>query len=317
MRISVCLTVILQLSWVLMSCNASGQNEPEPYESSHDFHLSNTLSRYPYPAFGDNERSKPRPAPFGIATDWITDSENGLSTTQVNVAIPLLTLGTPPPLVKIGFAYTDLFAAEAFGLPHELFEYSLGLSFVRPINERWTIRSVLGVGFATDNENTSSDAWQFRGGAFAIYKQHEQLSWTFGALATGRDDLPVIPAIGAVWQPNYFTRVDFLFPRPKINFLLHDNSARQQWAYFGFGINGNTWAFERPAVGDDRLTYKDLRVVVGWESRPSASAGRPFALGKTILVEIGYVFSRELEFENETRGEDLDDGFVIGVATKF
>lgn len=274
-------------------------------------------NQYPYPSEIVEPESRPKPTPFRFDAEWITDSETGLATAEANVTVPLLAFGTPPPLVKVGFAYTDLFAADSFGIPNELYEYSIGLSWVRPINDRWTIRTLLGVGLATDNENTSSDAWQFRGGVFGIYQRNETLSWTLGALATGRDDLPVIPAVGAVWQPNEHTRFDFLFPQPKVNFLLTEDGARQHWGYLGFGINGNTWAYERAGMVDDRLTYKDLRVVLGWESRPKASAGMPFALGRTLRLELGYVFSREFEFERETRVEDLGDGLVMGFSTKF
>jgi len=259
----------------------------------------------------------PRRPPVGFQAEWITDADTGLATAKVDTTLPLLMFGTPPPLVKVGFAYTDLFAAESLGLPDDLYEYSIGLAWVRPINDRWTVRAMLGVGFATDNQNTSSDAWQFRGGVFAMYERNERLKWTFGAFATGRDDLPVIPAVGAVWQPNPCTRVDLLFPQPKVNCLISDDGSRQQWAFLGAGINGTTWAYEQPGMIDDRLTYKDLRIVIGWESRPSASAGMPFALGKTMRVELGYAFSRELKFENETRVEDLDDGLMLGISTKF
>ena len=173
------------------------------------------------------------------------------------------------------------------------------------------------MGFATDNLNTSSDAWQFRGGVFGIYKRNENLSWTFGALSTGRDDLPVIPAIGAVWLPASNVRFDLTFPKPRVNFLIGGNESRQQWVYFGGGINGNTWGYERAGMVDDRLTYKDVRLVAGWESRPTTSARTPFAIGRTIQAEIGYVFSREFEFESETRVEELDDSFVAGLSTKF
>ena len=37
----------------------------------------------------------------------------------------------------------------------------------------------------------------------------------------------------------------------------------------------------------------------------------------SIRAEIGYVFSREFEFEDEVRIEELGDSFVFGVSTKF
>lgn len=314
-----CLALIC-LSPEMVTCNASTALDPQAQSQaeSDSSNLQPASEAYAYPAFSDIEKAQPpRRPPVGFTAEWITDSDTGLATAKVDTTLPLLMFGTPPPLVKFGFAATDLFAAESLGLPDNLYEYSVGLAWVRQINQRWTVRTMLGVGMATDNQNTSSDAWQFRGGAFAIYERSEQWKWTFGALATGRDDLPVIPAIGAVWQPNPFTRVDLLFPQPKINLLLSDDGARQQWAYFGFGINGTTWAYEQPGMIDDRLTYNDRRVVVGWESRPSASGGMPFAMGKTIKAEIGYAFSREFEFENETRVETLGDSVLFGISTKF
>ena len=276
------------------------------------------LQAYPYPSRDFMAEEKPqRRLPFTLRSEWLTDSDSGLVTAEVDAKFPLLGFQTPPPLVKVGIAFTDLFAAESFDLPEELYQYSIGLAWVRPLNDRWTVRTMLGVAMATDNQNTSSDAWQFRGGVFAMYKRDEQLTWTFGALAMGRDDLPVIPAIGAVWQPNPSTRVDLLFPQPKINRLVWDDGSRQQWAYIGFGINGNTWAYERTTLGDDRLTYKDLRMVIGWEMRPSASAGMPYATGRVIRAEVGYAFSREFEFESETRVEDLGDGLMLGFSTRF
>jgi hypothetical protein len=314
------LSALSYLSIGFITCNACVALEPQFHDPSHA-NLSEPQAEsesYSYPTSSNLEQANPsRRPPVGFKAEWITDSDTGLANAKVDTTLPLLMFGTPPPLVKVGFAYTDLFAAESLGLPDELYEYSIGLAWVRPINERWIMRTMLGVGFATDNQNTSSDAWQFRGGAFAIYERSEQLKWTLGALATGRDDLPVIPAVGAVWQPNPCTRVDLLFPQPKVNLLISDDGSRQQWAYLGFGINGNTWAYEQPGMIDDRLTYKDQRVVMGWESRPSASAGMPFALGRTMRAEIGYAFSREFEFENETRVEYLGGGLMLGISTKF
>lgn len=262
--------------------------------------------------------SAPRPmAPFGLTTEWIPANDSGLVSTEANATLPLLFLGSPPPLVKIGFRYTDLFAAEDFGLAGSLYEYTVGISGIRRINERWMIRTMLGVGFATDNLNTSSDSWQFRGGMFGIYQPNEKLNLTFGALATGRDDLPVIPAIGAVWMPHDAIRYDFMFPKPRVNFLLGGDSQRQHWAYLGCSINGTTWGYERSPGIDDRLTYKDFRIIAGWESRPTASARTPFSIGRTIQAEIGFAVGREFEFIQESRIEELGDSFVIGVSTKF
>ncbi len=263
-------------------------------------------------------KDHPRRPPVGWRAEWITDPQCGLATTDVHATVPLLGLaGSPPPLIKVGFAYTDLFAADSVGIPRQLFEYSIGMTWIRPCNHRWTVLSMVGAGMATDNQNRSSDAWQFRGGVFGIYEHSPQWKWTFGALATGREDLPVIPAVGVVWQPDRDYRVDLTFPRPQFNWLISENGTRQQWAFFGAGINGTTWACESAGMVDDRLTYRDLRVVAGWESRPTSNSGMPVPMGKTLRAEIGYAVARQFEFENENRQQDLEDSFLMGITTKF
>ncbi|QEG23319.1 hypothetical protein MFFC18_32160 [Mariniblastus fucicola] len=261
---------------------------------------------------------RPRGIPIGLESAWIVDSETGLSTQSANLKLPLLRgFGTPPPIVKIGFAYTDLSTPDSLGLPNDLYEYSIGLSTIRKIRERWMLRTMLGMNFATDNENRSSDAWRFTGGVFAIHQKSPQLSWTFGAIALGRSDLPVVPAIGAVWLPRPGTRVDLILPNPKVNFLVADNGQRQQWCYLGGGLNGNTWGYERPGFGDDTLTYSDLRIVAGWESRPSAPANQPYVPGRKFGIEAGYAFSRDLEFEDEAIELSLDDALIFRINTRY
>lgn len=255
--------------------------------------------------------------PVGMKVEWIADSETAMANANFNFSLPLLFIGTPPPIVKLGVDYTSLQTPESFGIPEDLFEYSVGIASFRKLNERWSVRSILGVGLATDNENRSSDSWRFRGGIFATYSRNDNVKWTFGGLAMGRQDLPVIPVIGAVWQPNPAVRVDLVYPQPRINRLLFDDGARQQWVYFGGGTSGSTWGYQQFEAIDDQLTYSDLRIVFGWESRPAGSSGMPFVRGKTTQFELGYVFSRQLEFEQDTRQEFLGDALMLSLSTKF
>ena len=264
------------------------------------------------------EPTRPRGIPISLGAEWISGSELDLTTYDTSVKLPiLLRRKSPPPIVKIGFDYTDFSNAEQFGIPEDLYEYSIGLSWVRKLNDRWAVRTMLGVGMATDNLNISSDAWQFRGGVFAMYEANPQWTWTLGAIALGRRDLPVLPAVGAVWLPNETTRVDLLMPNPKANFLLADDGRRQQWAYVGAGLNGNSWAFESPDGIDDVMTYGDARLVCGWESRPTAPPGAPFVLGRKFNVELGYSFSRDLEFENGDSEVSLEDALLFRLSTSY
>ena len=220
-------------------------------------------------------------------------------------------------MIRVGFTYTDLIDAEAFGLPASLYQYSIGGSWVRPIKDRWMVRSMLGVALATDNSNTTSEAWQFRGGVFAVYEPNEKWQWVIGAIAIGRNDIPVVPAAGVIWKPRTDLRFDLTLPKPRISKLMADNGSRQQWGYVGMGLNGGTWAYRRVDGIDDQLTYGDWRVVAGWESLPTPLPGSRFTVGRKLGLEIGYVFSRDLEFSGDSPDISLTDAVMLGITTRF
>lgn len=251
-------------------------------------------------------------------SEWLTSSDFDLSRHDLRVTVPTFPFfGPPPPMISLGFAYTDLVDAGAFGLPGELFEYSVGLSWVRPIKERWMVRSMFGVALATDNKNTTSDAWQFRGGVFAVYEPNENWQWVFGAIAIGRNDLPVVPAVGVIWKPRPDLKIDLTFPKPRISKLFAETESRQKWGYVGMAIGGGTWAYERVDQTNDQLTYGDWRVVAGWESLPTPVAGARFTMGRKLGLEIGYVFSRDLEFSSGAPDIPLSDAVTLGITTRF
>ncbi len=220
---------------------------------------------------------------FGLSAEWQAESSDvELACYDFNVQIPTFPIfGPPPPFVTGGFSYTDLHAPAPLDLPSGLYDYSLGFSWMRPLKERWMLRLMFSTAIATDGQNTTRDAWQYRGGFFALYQPNQEWTWIFGALALGRNDIPVVPAVGAIWQPNPALRVELTLPQPKIAFLLIDQGPRQQWGYVGAGLNGGTWAYERTGGIDDQLTYGDWRVVLGWESTPTPEPGVPFTRGAT------------------------------------
>lgn len=264
------------------------------------------------------QRKLMRPS-FAFASEWQAETDNvGLASYDASVKFPTFPLfGPPPPFINIGFSYTDIDAPTVLGLPTELFETELGLAWMRRINERWMMRFMAGASFATDGNNSTSDAWRFRGGVFALYRRNPEWTWTFGAMALGRNDLPVVPAIGVIYQPNPAIRFDLIMPRPRISFLLADNGPRQQWGYLGAALNGTTWGVEGANRTDDQLTYGDFRAVIGWESTPTQERGMPFTRGRKWGAEIGYVFSRDFEWENDGSKIRLADTLMLRGSVSF
>ena len=256
---------------------------------------------------------------FSFAAEWQAETNDvGLTLYDAGMTFPVYPLfGPPPPIVSLGFAYTNLDAPPSAGLPVNLYQSDLGLAWIRRLNERWMIRLMAGASFNTDGKNHSSDAWRIRGGVFALYQRDLKWTWTFGAIALGRNDLPVLPAVGVIYQPHPAIRFDLVMPRPRLSLLLADHGPRQQWGYIGLGLNGSTWGVERADGANDQLSYGDFRAVIGWESTPTSEPGLPFTRGRKLAAEIGYVFSRDFEWENEGLKVGLDDTLILRGSVSF
>ena len=225
--------------------------------------------------------------------------------------------GPPPPIITCGYSSTQIDGPDGLDLPSNLHEFSLGVGWMRPINEKWMARLMLSGAFASDLENNSSDAWQVRGGGFALYRPNDRWSFAFGVLATGRDDLPVLPALGAIWEPTRVTRVNLMMPTPRASFLLRETETRQHWGYIGGGITGGTWAYNRVGANGDRISYNEFRLTLGWELTPPRLPGTFVPSGKTFSAEIGYAFGRNFEFESNAPDITFDDAVMFRTQFSF
>ncbi|WP_166830844.1 DUF6268 family outer membrane beta-barrel protein [Thalassoroseus pseudoceratinae] len=251
--------------------------------------------------------------------EWLPSTGGfGISSYGAAIKVPMYPIfGPPPPLIQFRYERTDFQSPSELGLPDDVLDLVVGISWVRRINDRWTVRTMGSVAFASDGDNTSSDAWQFRGGAFAMYSRDPAWIWTVGVIALGRNDLPAVPAVGLIWQPSDSFKLDLILPRPRMNFLLLDGPSRQCWGYLGGGFSGGTWAFERGDGQHDQLTYGDWRLVVGVESVPRVVPGVPFQRGHKIGLEVGYSFARDLEFQSDRPTISLDDTALLQATISF
>jgi len=154
---------------------------------------------------------------LSLAAEWEPQTDGvEIVNYDVDVTVPTYPIyGPPPPLLSAGFSYTDFMTPAALDIPPALYDFTLGASWMRPIHERWKVRVIVGAAFASDMNNTSGDAWQLRGGVFAIYDCQPELQFLFGAVATGREDLPVLPGLGLIWKPTPSWHVNLMMPRPR------------------------------------------------------------------------------------------------------
>ena len=201
-------------------------------------------------------------------------------------------------------------AAAVFDVPETLFDTGVKMFWRRPINER--LGSMLLVTPSVRSDFTTSEgAFRIFGLALLTWQWvPDKVSISGGVVYTGRDDFPILPAMGLLWTPAPDWKFDAQFPSPRISHRLSRNAGKSEtWAYLAGVFGGNTWAVTRAGGVKDELTLSDLRLVTGIEYIQCENRG--------VYAEIGYVFNRSLEYENVPLQRELDSAVMMRAGISF
>jgi hypothetical protein len=180
----------------------------------------------------------------------------------------------------------------------------------RPINDRLGSMVLVTPSIRSDFE-TNEGAFRLFGMALLTWQWVPRtLSVSGGVVYTGREDFPVLPAMGLLWTPSPEWRVDVQFPSPRISRRIRKNGGDSEtWAYLGGVFGGNTWAVTRTGGAEDILTISDLRLVTGIEYLQRENRG--------FFAEVGYVFNRSIEYTNVPFQADLDSAVMLRFGVSF
>jgi len=274
----------------------------EPLQSSPDLDFKSLL--------------RPR---FSLRAEWEPEADDlAIASYDLSVTVPTYPFfGPPPPLISGGAGLTMLYATPSYNLPVELFDFTLGAAWIRPVNQRWTLRWMLQGALASDLENITSQAWQIRGGGFAMYSRRAELQWAFGVMVTGRQNIPVLPAAGVIWDSSPKVRWNLMLPNPRLMYLVSEREEKQNWLYLGGGFAGGTWAYRDVLGNDDRLTYSEWRIALGWEHSQKKLPGIFRPPGTSTVAELAYVLGREFEFDGTRPDLSVGDTVLLRTGINF
>jgi hypothetical protein len=197
------------------------------------------------------------------------------------------------PIVQLAprFGWHLLSGPSSTDLPPQLYDGGLDVSLYLPLSARWSFLGMVGPSIFTDGRNTSSDAFRMTGRAIAFYEWSATMKISAGFLYLGRQDIRALPVGGVIWQPSEDFKAEILFPRPKIARRCYHEGDREGWLYMVGELGGNSWAIERSSGLDDIVTYRDYRLIAGFE----LVHGKQYRW----LVETGYVFGRQIEYASD------------------
>jgi hypothetical protein len=160
----------------------------------------------------------------------------------------------------------------------------------------------LRAGFFSDFVGSARDGLRFPAHAILFYQVSETRQFVCGIDFLHRDDIPVLPILGAAFRPHPKLWLEAVFPKPRIAVQIGPH----RWWYVAAEMGGGQWAIERVWRENDVVTYRDFRVLLGVQ--------QDHVEGYLAFLEMGLVFNRQLEYRSGIGDyQPLDTGFVRGV----
>jgi len=197
---------------------------------------------------------------------------------------------------QVGFEWRGLWfdVPGAAPIPENLQEISLRLGNTWNFAEDWTFQLMLSPGLYSDLEDIDAGDFNVTGVVLFFWQLQESLQLVGGLVANPRNDVPVIPALGARWDFADRWTLLAVYPTPRIEYAFSE-----QWTAFAgaelvraacrvaedFGDRHG-----RPELNDEDLSYNEWRVGAGARWR----IGR----GVTLSVDGGWTGEREYVFDD-------------------
>lgn len=257
---------------------------------------------------------------LNLGVSWIpADGSGGLGMTRFNIdaVFPCATLrssySTSPSyfLLTPKFEYTSVDWKRETSFPDSLYDVGLGMTWMKPINERWSFMASATPRWASDGKESDKS---LRCSAMFGFNWTPNNRWKviLGAAYLDRDDdMNFIPYAGCVWTPNDDWRVEMTLPQARVAKRIDIplfNQMSENWGYAGLGFGGGNWAVRSQNGLADVATYKEYSFVLGTESISQ--------YGNTFNLEVAYTFGREMEFDRRTQ-RDFKPDDSISLRAKF
>lgn len=235
----------------------------------------------------------------------IPQESNGFGLTTLNFGSSLQASADEDSGIWIvpRFAWTFVSGPTAPDVASQLYDLRLEANFAHQFNEIWDVHLQLTPTLATDWDNKSSDAVRLIGGGLVAAHLGENLTIVGGALYLDRHDLPVLPLGGLRWRPQDGFEIDAVFPSPRLALRYMNDEKKSHWLYLAGQLGGGSWAIDHTSGLDDRLSYRDLRCMIGLETRKID--------GSREVFEAGYVFDRQLDFDRFAGDQNLGGTAII------
>jgi len=233
-------------------------------------------------------------AGWAFAASWAPASgTDGFGMTDLRLSKTWTWLGSQgghPVSVTPGLGVHFPEGLPALELPDVLYDVYLDVAW--RVVDRAEGGISLGVtpGLYGDLQRVSHDSFQVTGWVLGDYQLSPHWTLVGGVAVVRQLRSHWLPVGGLIWAPTEDWQLDFTIPRPRVARRVHQTEAIDVWAYLAGQFGGGSWAVDDGTGGNGLLVYSDLRLVAGlnlWQTS-----------GRELSCEAGYVFSRDLSFDD-------------------
>ncbi|TWT67601.1 hypothetical protein Pla123a_41570 [Posidoniimonas polymericola] len=246
---------------------------------------------------------------LNVWSEWmprLEDDSVGVTGLGADVVfgVPLLSRETPL-IITPGYHVNFLSGPDFVDLPSRVHDAQIDFHHFRKLSDNWLFDGAVTLGVYADDYNfDNSDAFRVTGRALGVRDFHNNWKGVVGVVYLNRAGYSVVPAAGLMYDCGDL-KLDLVFPRPRLAVRTYNAcpGCDERWVYLQGEFGGNRWAVRRDSGLDDTLAYRDLRVLIGTERKLVGGVSRRW--------ELGYVFSREIEYEDSAFEASLDDSLFV------
>lgn len=241
--------------------------------------------------------------------NWIEGQGDDLGFVEFDRRVMFTNPFYEPLRIVPGFATRYVSGPVTTDLPAQLFDTSLEVAATLQLADEWTLDVGLKPGLYGDYRFLNYDTFRLGGHAVASRPISPTTQAVLGFVYLSREDIPALPVVGFVFQPSPDIKWDLVFPRPRVAVRVGDGYSGNGWLYLRGELGGNSWSIQRANDHRDVATYRDLRLILGYETLVTS--------GIAANLETGWVFSRKLMYESGDPDFTPRDTFLIRAGLSY
>lgn len=198
----------------------------------------------------------------------------------------------------LAYSLRKLHAPGSARLPDELHTLSVKLGGTYQLSNDTAITFLVTPSLNGDFKKIGADDIRTQIGVMGRYNMSAKLTLLAGLIyQQGYKSFPVLPIIGAIYQPNEQWTLSLAAPRPGVTY----SPNRTSNYYIGGEFSGSEYQLHDASLGAKIISYRDFRTLAGAE----------YLLFSAIKVNIigGYAFDRKFKFYDGSRDDvKIDNG---------